>query len=119
MIAGGVTDDVDRIGRPDGDVLEFSTPDWVLETVVGSDAIRRRRRRDILDGSLPELASELESTGTKLQVALAVANVAGPRSSSKPLSGLRVVILEGPKTQALQWLVKSAPTASVTESRDV
>src|SRR6185437_8277175 len=57
---------------------------------------------------LRELAWELEKAGTDLCVAPALLDVAGPRTTIRPVAGLPLLHMDHPEFTGLRWLVKSA-----------
>src|SRR5262249_12361276 len=56
---------------------------------------------------LRDLAWELEKTGTDLCVAPALLDVAGPRTTIRPVAGLPLLHLDHPEVSGLPWLVKA------------
>lgn len=57
---------------------------------------------------LRDLAWTLEKTGTDLCVAPALLDVAGPRTTIRPIAGLPLLHMDHPEFTGLRWLVKSA-----------
>ena len=59
---------------------------------------------------LRQLAWQLEKTGTDLCVAPALLDVAGPRTTIRPVAGLPLLHLDHPEFSGLRRLIKSAST---------
>jgi exopolysaccharide biosynthesis polyprenyl glycosylphosphotransferase len=57
---------------------------------------------------LRELAWRLETTSTELCVASALLDVAGPRTTIRPVAGLPLLHLDHPEFTGVRWLVKSS-----------
>jgi exopolysaccharide biosynthesis polyprenyl glycosylphosphotransferase len=57
---------------------------------------------------LRDLAWDLEKTGTDLCVAPALIDVAGPRTTIRPVAGLPLLHVDHPDLRGLRWLIKSA-----------
>jgi exopolysaccharide biosynthesis polyprenyl glycosylphosphotransferase len=57
---------------------------------------------------LRELAWELEKTGTGLCVAPAVLDVAGPRTTIRPVAGMPLLHVDHPELTGLRWVIKDA-----------
>jgi exopolysaccharide biosynthesis polyprenyl glycosylphosphotransferase len=57
---------------------------------------------------LRELAWGLERSGTDLCVASALLDVAGPRTTIRPVAGLPLLHLDHPEFTGIRWLIKSA-----------
>jgi exopolysaccharide biosynthesis polyprenyl glycosylphosphotransferase len=55
---------------------------------------------------LRELAWQLEKTGTGLCVAPAVLDVAGPRTTIRPVAGMPLLHVDHPELSGLRWVVK-------------
>jgi exopolysaccharide biosynthesis polyprenyl glycosylphosphotransferase len=56
---------------------------------------------------LRDLAWELEGNGTELCVASALLDVAGPRTTIRPVAGLPLLHLDHPDFTGVKWLIKS------------
>lgn len=63
---------------------------------------------EMIGTRLRDLAWELEKTGTDLCVAPALLDVAGPRTTIRPVAGLPLLHVDHPDLQGLRWLIKSA-----------
>jgi exopolysaccharide biosynthesis polyprenyl glycosylphosphotransferase len=57
---------------------------------------------------LRELAWQLEKTGTGLCVAPAVIDVAGPRTTIRPVAGMPLLQMDHPELTGFRWVIKSA-----------
>jgi exopolysaccharide biosynthesis polyprenyl glycosylphosphotransferase len=57
---------------------------------------------------LRDLAWALEKTGTDLCVAPALLDVAGPRTTIRPVAGLPLLHMDHPEFTGMRWLIKSA-----------
>jgi exopolysaccharide biosynthesis polyprenyl glycosylphosphotransferase len=55
---------------------------------------------------LRELAWELEATGTDLYVAPALLDVAGPRTTIRPVAGLPLLHVDHPEFSGVRWVIK-------------
>jgi exopolysaccharide biosynthesis polyprenyl glycosylphosphotransferase len=55
---------------------------------------------------LRELAWELEATGTDLCVAPALLDVAGPRTTIRPVAGLPLLHVDHPEFSGVRWVIK-------------
>jgi exopolysaccharide biosynthesis polyprenyl glycosylphosphotransferase len=89
-IAGGLSSVADAIGRCGADtVAVLACPEM--------DGMRLR-----------ELAWELEKSGTELYVASALLDVAGPRTTIRPVAGLPLLHLEHPQLAGGKQILKSA-----------
>jgi len=75
---------------------------------VGADAIVVADEHTISIESLRALAWQLEGSGIGLLVAPAVTDVAGPRISMRPVSGIPLVSVEEPELSGVRRLVKEA-----------
>lgn len=63
---------------------------------------------EMIGSRLRDLAWTLEKTGTDLCVAPALLDVAGPRTTIRPIAGLPLLHMDHPEFTGLRWLVKSA-----------
>jgi exopolysaccharide biosynthesis polyprenyl glycosylphosphotransferase len=63
---------------------------------------------EMIGARLRDLAWTLEKTGTDLCVAPALLDVAGPRTTIRPIAGLPLLHMDHPEFTGLRWLVKSA-----------
>jgi exopolysaccharide biosynthesis polyprenyl glycosylphosphotransferase len=63
---------------------------------------------EMLGSRLRDLAWALEKTSTDLCVAPALLDVAGPRTTIRPIAGLPLLHLDHPEFTGTRWLVKSA-----------
>jgi exopolysaccharide biosynthesis polyprenyl glycosylphosphotransferase len=63
---------------------------------------------EMIGTRLRDLAWELEKTGTDLCVAPALLDVAGPRTTIRPVAGLPLLHVDHPDLRGLRWLIKSA-----------
>jgi len=57
---------------------------------------------------LRELAWQLEKTGTGLCVAPAVIDVAGPRTTIRPVAGMPLLQMDHPELTGFRWVIKGA-----------
>ena len=62
---------------------------------------------EMIGARLRDLAWDLEKTGTDLCVASALLDVAGPRTTIRPVAGLPLLHLDHPDLRGLRWLIKS------------
>lgn len=62
---------------------------------------------EMIGTRLRDLAWDLEKTGTDLCVAPALIDVAGPRTTIRPVAGLPLLHVDHPDLQGLRWLIKS------------
>jgi exopolysaccharide biosynthesis polyprenyl glycosylphosphotransferase len=63
---------------------------------------------EMIGTRLRDLAWQLEKTGTDLCVAPALLDVAGPRTTIRPVAGLPLLHVDHPDLRGLRWLIKSA-----------
>jgi exopolysaccharide biosynthesis polyprenyl glycosylphosphotransferase len=62
---------------------------------------------EMIGTRLRELAWALEKTGTDLCVAPALLDVAGPRTTIRPVAGLPILHMDHPEFTGTRWLIKS------------
>ncbi len=62
---------------------------------------------EMIGTRLRDLAWALEKTGTDLCVAPALIDVAGPRTTIRPVAGLPLLHVDHPDLRGLRWLIKS------------
>jgi exopolysaccharide biosynthesis polyprenyl glycosylphosphotransferase len=62
--------------------------------------------RELNGVRLRQLAWELEATGTDLYVAPALLDVAGPRTTIRPVAGLPLLHVHHPEFSGLRWVIK-------------
>ncbi len=62
---------------------------------------------EMIGTRLRDLAWDLEKTGTDLCVAPALIDVAGPRTTIRPVAGLPLLHVDHPDLSGLRWLIKS------------
>ncbi len=62
--------------------------------------------RDLTKMRLRELAWELEATETDLYVAPALLDVAGPRTTIRPVAGLPLLYVDHPEFSGSRWVIK-------------
>jgi exopolysaccharide biosynthesis polyprenyl glycosylphosphotransferase len=63
---------------------------------------------EMIGPRLRDLAWTLEKTGTNLCVAPALLDVAGPRTTIRPIAGLPLLHMDHPEFTGTRWLIKSA-----------
>ena len=63
---------------------------------------------EMIGARLRDLAWTLEKTGTDLCVAPALLDVAGPRTTIRPIAGLPLLHMDHPEFTGTRWLLKSA-----------
>jgi exopolysaccharide biosynthesis polyprenyl glycosylphosphotransferase len=63
---------------------------------------------EMIGSRLRDLAWALEKTGTDLCVAPALLDVAGPRTTIRPIAGLPLLHMDHPEFTGTRWLIKSA-----------
>jgi exopolysaccharide biosynthesis polyprenyl glycosylphosphotransferase len=82
----------------------------VSEVVSGSaaDTVAVLACPEMIGTRLRDLAWDLEKSGTDLCVAPALLDVAGPRTTIRPVAGLPLLHVDHPDLQGLWWLIKSA-----------
>ncbi len=73
----------------------------------GADTVAVLACPEMSGARLRDLAWELEGSGTELCVASALLDVAGPRTTIRPVAGLPLLHLDHPDFTGLRWLVKS------------
>lgn len=86
---------------------------WLTDV---ADVVRRRVADTVAVLACPEmtgtrlrdLAWELEKSGTDLCVAPALIDVAGPRTTIRPVAGLPLLHVDHPDLRGFRWLIKSA-----------
>jgi exopolysaccharide biosynthesis polyprenyl glycosylphosphotransferase len=74
----------------------------------GADAVAVLACPEMSGARLRELAWGLERSGTELCVASALLDVAGPRTTIRPVAGLPLLHLDHPEFTGIRWLIKSA-----------
>ena len=80
------------------------------------DVVRRFRAdtvavlacEEMISSRLRDLAWALEKTSTDLCVAPALLDVAGPRTTIRPIAGLPLLHVDHPEFTGMRWLIKSA-----------
>lgn len=72
----------------------------------GADTVAVVATRDLNGVRLRELAWELEATGTDLYVAPALMDVAGPRTTIRPVAGLPLLHVDHPEFSGFRWVIK-------------
>jgi exopolysaccharide biosynthesis polyprenyl glycosylphosphotransferase len=72
-----------------------------------ADTVAVVASRELTGLRLRELAWELEATHTDLYVAPALLDVAGPRTTIRPVAGLPLLHVEHPEFSGLRWVIKS------------
>jgi exopolysaccharide biosynthesis polyprenyl glycosylphosphotransferase len=80
----------------------------VSAAIVGlaADTVAVVADRDLTRARLRSLAWELEVTGTDLCVAPALLDVAGPRTTIRPVAGLPLVHVDHPEFSGVRWIIK-------------
>jgi exopolysaccharide biosynthesis polyprenyl glycosylphosphotransferase len=73
---------------------------------LDADAVAVAAYRDLTKMRLRELAWELEATGTDLFVAPALLDVAGPRTTIRPVAGLPLLHVDHPEFSGIRWIIK-------------
>jgi exopolysaccharide biosynthesis polyprenyl glycosylphosphotransferase len=63
---------------------------------------------EMIGSRLRDLAWSLEKTDTDLCVAPALLDVAGPRTTIRPIAGLPLLHMDHPEFTGIRWLIKSA-----------
>lgn len=71
-----------------------------------ADTVAVVASRELTGLRLRELAWELEATGTDLCVAPALLDVAGPRTTIRPVAGLPLLHVEHPDFSGVRWVIK-------------
>ena len=100
-----VTFDVD--GQP---IAVLGNPEFTLEAVVASqaDVVAIADAHTFKNGSLRQLAWQLEGTGVDLMVAPALTDVTGPHISIRALSDIPLLLVEEPELKGRKRLAKGA-----------
>ncbi|MFE9246547.1 sugar transferase [Nocardiopsis sp. NPDC006938] len=99
-------DDVTEVeGCP---VLGSFTDTATVAALVGADTVAVLACPEMDGAELRRLAWELEKTGTDLTVASALMEVAGPRTTIRPVAGLPLLHVEHPELEGTRRLVKGA-----------
>lgn len=80
----------------------------VSAAIVGlaADTVAVVADRDLTRARLRNLAWELEVTGTDLCVAPALLDVAGPRTTIRPVAGLPLLHVDHPEFSGVRWIIK-------------
>jgi exopolysaccharide biosynthesis polyprenyl glycosylphosphotransferase len=73
----------------------------------GADTVAVLACPEMIGTRLRDLAWDLEKTGTDLCVAPALIDVAGPRTTIRPVAGLPLLHVDHPDLRGLRWLIKS------------
>jgi exopolysaccharide biosynthesis polyprenyl glycosylphosphotransferase len=73
---------------------------------LAADTVAVVADRDLTRVRLRELAWELEATSTDLCVAPALLDVAGPRTSIRPVAGLPLLHVDHPDFSGIRWVIK-------------
>jgi exopolysaccharide biosynthesis polyprenyl glycosylphosphotransferase len=73
---------------------------------LAADTVAVVADRDLTRVRLRELAWELEATGTDLCLAPALLDVAGPRTSIRPVAGLPLLHVDHPEFSGIRWVIK-------------
>lgn len=73
---------------------------------LDADTVAVAAYRDLTRMRLHEFAWELEATGTDLFVAPALLDVAGPRTTIRPVAGLPLLHVEHPEFSGVRWVIK-------------
>ena len=76
------------------------SPNW------HADAVAVAADRDLTKMRLRELAWELEATGTDFFVAPALLDVAGPRTTIRPVASLPLLYVDHPEFSGVRWVIK-------------
>jgi exopolysaccharide biosynthesis polyprenyl glycosylphosphotransferase len=71
-----------------------------------ADTVAVVAARELNGLRLRELAWELEATGTDLYVAPALMDVAGPRTTIRPVAGLPLLHVDHPEFSGFRWVIK-------------
>jgi exopolysaccharide biosynthesis polyprenyl glycosylphosphotransferase len=81
----------------------------IVDVVEGcqADTVAVLACPEMIGTRLRDLAWTLEKTGTDLCVAPALLDVAGPRTTIRPIAGLPLLHMDHPEFTGLRWLVKS------------
>ena len=89
-VVGGIEDVTDAVDR------------------FGADTVAVLACPEMSGVRLRELAWGLERSGTELCVASALLDVAGPRTTIRPVAGMPLLHLDHPEFTGIRWLIKSA-----------
>jgi exopolysaccharide biosynthesis polyprenyl glycosylphosphotransferase len=73
---------------------------------LDADTVAVAADRDLTRMRLRELAWELEATETDLYVAPALLDVAGPRTTIRPVAGLPLLHVDHPEFSGSRWVIK-------------
>jgi exopolysaccharide biosynthesis polyprenyl glycosylphosphotransferase len=73
---------------------------------LAADTVAVVATRDLNGLRLRELAWTLEATGTDLYVAPALMDVAGPRTTIRPVAGLPLLHVDHPEFSGFRWVIK-------------
>jgi exopolysaccharide biosynthesis polyprenyl glycosylphosphotransferase len=81
----------------------------IVDVVEGcqADTVAVLACPEMIGARLRDLAWTLEKTGTDLCVAPALLDVAGPRTTIRPVAGLPLLHMDHPEFTGMRWLVKS------------
>jgi len=74
---------------------------------LAADTVAVLACRELNGVRLRQLAWRLEKTGTDLCVAPAVMDVAGPRTTIRPVAGMPLLHVDHPELTGLRWVVKA------------
>ncbi len=95
----------------DGQVVPVhGAPDEVLDVVLttGVDAVIVADGATLTNGTLRQLAWQLEGTGVDLLVAPEVTDIAGPRVAIRPVAGLPLLAVDEPELTGARRLLKES-----------
>ena len=108
VVAACSTDDIPAIEACGQRIPVLGGPAHVLHAVVSSqaDVIAIADADTLSSGALRRLAWQLEGTGVELMVSPAVTDIAGPRISIRPVSGLPLLTVEEPELHGLRRVAK-------------
>ena len=108
VVAACLTDRIPTLDAGGQQVPVLGDVSQVVHAVVMSqaDVIAIADADTLSSGALRRLAWQLEGTGVELMVAPAVTDIAGPRISIRPVSGLPLLLVEEPELNGLRRVAK-------------
>lgn len=109
-VVGACTPEAAAVIEVDGHVIPvLAQPTSALEAVMASqaDTIAIADTNSLSNAALRQLAWQLEATGVDLLVAPALTDIAGPRVSVRPLSGIPLLFVEEPELEGTKRVAKS------------
>lgn len=110
VVGACLTDNVSDLAAGEERIPVLGHPSQCVQAVVRSqaDLIAIADGDTLSSGALRRLAWQLEGTGVELMVAPEVTDIAGPRISIRPVSGLPLLSVEEPELKGVKRVAKGA-----------